>query len=119
MLLGLVNAIEDYGMQSFWDDDSGGCPCFLGSKSEDGHTVNVMGRCWRVSDSEGFQDLYVWGDHPDLKTIGESVKRALDAQDWYQPYLIIWEKPDEWEEFAANKDENREAAETYRKSREL
>src|SRR6187549_3921204 len=75
-----VDAIVGYGMQSYWDKGfEGSCPCFSGKKVENGKAVNVVGRCWRTS-VHG-QDLYVWGDHPDLVAIGQSVKRALDAQD--------------------------------------
>lgn len=92
-----VNGIEDWGMQSYWDkDNDGGCPCFSGVKTENGKTIGVMGRCWRVSNND--QDLYVWGDHPKLKQIAKSVKRALDAQEWYNPYTIIYEDPNQvWE----------------------
>lgn len=95
-LLDKVKAIEDWGMQSFWDrKNDGGCPCFMGKRTEQGKTVHVMGRCWRVSDNinRNYQDLYVWGDHPQLKQIAKETKRALDAQEWYNPYTIIYEDP--------------------------
>ena len=102
-LLEQLDAIEDYGMQAFWDDEAGGCPCFQGTKTENGYTVGVRGRCWRVSDGcrdhkPWRQNLYVWGGHPNLVAIGESVKRALDAEEWYNPYQLIFGKCDEFDD---------------------
>lgn len=90
-LLDELHEIDSWGMQAFWEKDyEGSCPCFHGSRKENGKTVNVAGRCWRVSDNA--QDLYAWGDHPKLKTIAKTVKRALDAQEWYNHYTIIYEE---------------------------
>ena len=84
-----LKEIEDYGMQKFWDDTyDGACPCFSGEKTIDGKKVKVWGRCWRVSDNR--QDLIMYAeDRKLLKVIAKEVKRALDAQKWYNPYTLI------------------------------
>lgn len=90
-LLEKCRELEGFEVFGFWDKDSdGACPCFGGKRMEDGKTVNVRGRCWRVSDND--QDLYVWGDHLDLKAIAKETKRALDETGWHNPYTIIYEK---------------------------
>jgi hypothetical protein len=94
-LLEEVKKQQGFDVFAFWDKDfDGGCPCFGGKHTESGKTVSVHGRCWRVSDNinRGYQDLYVWGSHPDLKEIAEETQRALDETEWYNPYTIIYEE---------------------------
>jgi hypothetical protein len=82
-----------WGTQNFFDpNDDGGCPCFCGSIKIDGKMLYVNGKCWRVSDND--QDLYVWGEFTkkELREYAESIKKALDAQEWYNPYTIIYEE---------------------------
>lgn len=68
----------------------GGCPCATVKLKVDGHDFCFRSRCWRVS--HNVQDLYVWGDHPKLKKLAEAVKKNLDAQEWYNPYTIIYQE---------------------------
>lgn len=90
-LLEKVKKLHSYDVFGFWEKDhDGSCPCFGGSKTEKGKTINVQGRCWRVS--QNAQDLHVWGDHPDLEAIAKETKRALDETEWYNPYTIIYEE---------------------------
>lgn len=90
-LVNKVKKLEGHEVFGFWDKSfEGSCPCFGGKRTEAGKTVNVHGRCWRVSDKG--QDLYVWGDHPDLRKIAKETKRALDETEWYQPYTIRYEE---------------------------
>jgi hypothetical protein len=80
-----------WGTQSFFEADfEGSCPCFFGGAEVDGKTLNVVGRCWRVSDN--IQDLHVWGDFTkkDLQEMAKAVKRSLDKQKWYNKYTIIY-----------------------------
>ena len=90
-LLDRIKTYDGYIQKFFEKDYEGSCPCFSGKRTEGGKSVNVRGRCWRVS--EFAQDLYVWGDHPDLKKIGRAIKKNLDDQEWYNPYTIIWKNP--------------------------
>ena len=96
-ILDKVTALDGWGVQNLFDPEGdGGCPCFSGKLTDNKKTVNAYGRCWRVSDSmeSGFQDLYIWGDHPQLKTIGKAIKKQLDAQKWHNPYKLIFENPE-------------------------
>lgn len=72
------------------DDYDGSCPCADFKFVDDKGTVEAHSRCWRVSDNE--QDLYVWGDHPQIKTIAKALKKKLDKTKWYNPYTIIYEE---------------------------
>ena len=94
-LVSKINSFEDgWGIQKFWEKDfEGACPCFSASKRVENTTVNVWGRCWRVSDNT--QDLYVWGTlaKKDLIKIANALKKALDKQKWYNPYTIIYKDP--------------------------
>lgn len=92
-LIEKLKTINDFGMQEFWDKNfNGACPCFNGEKTVDGKTIGFWGRCWRVSDNG--QDLHVWGtiDLKNKRLIAKEVKRALDAQEWYMPYTIIFDE---------------------------
>lgn len=71
-------------------DDDGSCPCADFSFKDDRGTVKAHSRCWRVSDNS--QDLYVWGEHPNIKEIAQALKEALDKTEWYNPYTIIMEE---------------------------
>lgn len=90
-VLDSVKKLEGHEVFIFWDKDfEGGCPCFGGKRTENGKTINVHGRCWRVS--KNLQDLYVWGNHPQLELIAQETKRALDETEWYNPCTIIYEE---------------------------
>ncbi len=69
----------------------GSCPCFWYDGKIDGKKISIHGRCWRVS--ENAQDLHISGELPkkDLKEIAEIIKSKLDAQEWYNPYTIIYD----------------------------
>lgn len=87
-----LQKIEDYGMQKFWDKHFEGlCPCFRGENTVEGKTIGFWGRCWRVSENE--QDLHVFGDMDmkNKKLIAKEVKRALDNQEWYNTYTLIFD----------------------------
>lgn len=87
-----LKALESYQVQSFFCDEyDGSCPCFEATKTLNGETVRVGGRCWRVSENE--QDLYIGGtlDTATLEVIANIVKNKLDEQEWYLPYTIIYE----------------------------
>ena len=91
-----LKKLEGYEVFEFWESDYiGSCPCFRGEKIIDGEQIGVWGRCWRVSDNA--QDLYVYGNHPKeiLKQVAQKTKRALDETEWYSPYTIIYENPNE------------------------
>ena len=92
-LLSELEAIEDWGVQEYWDRCfDGSCPCFSGQKVVEGKKIGFTGRCWRVSKND--QDLYVWGewDKKTLRKVAKEVKRALDNQKWYNPYSIIYKE---------------------------
>jgi len=92
-LISKLKEIENYKMQSFWDKAyEGACPCFSGQKTVEGKTIGFWGRCWRVSEYQ--QDLHVFGTMTigDKKIIAKEVKRALDAQEWYSDYTLIFDK---------------------------
>jgi hypothetical protein len=96
-LLSDLRAIEDRGMQPYWQDNwDCSCPCFFGRKNIGKEHINVVGLCWRVSESTDAQDLYIWGTVSQniLEIVGNEVKRALDAQKWYSPYKLIFEDYD-------------------------
>ena len=78
---------EHYGQKIYDPDFEGTCPCADGDVIVDNYPVHFWSRCWRVSDNA--QDLYVFTDHPKIKTIAKAVKKNLDAQEWYNPYTII------------------------------
>lgn len=83
----------EYYPQCLWGEDwDSGCPCFDAEIEVDGHTVTVWGRCWRVSEHYGEQDLYVDSESMDegaLRRIGEAYREQLDAQAWYSPYRLL------------------------------
>lgn len=85
----------DYAFSLCGENYEGHCPCAEFKLTDDKGTVHALSRCWRVSDSigDGKQDLYVWGDHPDLKSIAKALKKSLDKTEWYNPYKIIYEAP--------------------------
>ncbi len=88
-----LKLIENYHIQTFFDKEYGGaCPCFSGSKTIDGKKLYVWGRCWRVSDSFGAQELHVGGelDKKTIRVIAKIIKKALDAQKWYNTYRIYY-----------------------------
>lgn len=66
------------------------CPCGGGEVRLPDGDVNFRARCWRVSDNP--QDLYVWGDHPKIEEWAAKIKENLDAQEWYNPYTIIYQE---------------------------
>lgn len=72
------------------EDYEGFCPCADFIFTDDKGTVNAHSRCWRASNND--QDLYVWGNHPQLKTIAKALKKELDRTKWYNPYTIIYEE---------------------------
>lgn len=69
-------------------DFGGACPCAYFKFTDDNGTVYAHSCCWRVS--ENGQDLYVWGEHKNIKSIAKALKKALDDTKWYQPYTIIF-----------------------------
>lgn len=71
-------------------DFDGGCPCADFRLKDSNGYVSARSRCWRVSDND--QDLYVWGEHPDLDTIAKALKESLDATEWHSPYTILMEE---------------------------
>ena len=89
---GLLEAIAPLDYPQTLDADYfGSCPCFDVRYVIDGQLLSIWGRCWRVSEDDEEQDLYVWGDFPtvDLGRVAEALKAKLDAQEWYSPYRII------------------------------
>ena len=72
------------------EDYEGSCPCAEFYLKDDRGVIKAHTRCWRVSDNA--QDLYVWGDHPKIKSISKKLKKALDETKWYNPYTIIYEE---------------------------
>jgi len=76
--------------QSIDKDYDGGCLCGGGEVELPQGVVGFHARCWRVS--ENVQDLHIWGTHPDLKDWAKKIKKALDDQEWYNPYTIIYDK---------------------------
>jgi len=85
-----LKQVSIYGVQKFFEpDNDGSCPCFQGKVKLDEGTLQVWGRCWRVS--KNAQDLHVWGTLPkkDNKEIAEIIKKKLDKQKWYNPYTIM------------------------------
>lgn len=89
--MGIVEQIKasDYIFGLAIDYD-GHCPCAEFKLTDERGTVYAHSRCWRVSKND--QDLYVWGDHPQLKTVARSLKKELDLTKWYNPYTIIYEE---------------------------
>lgn len=71
-------------------DYEGSCPCADFTLKDELGTVYARSRCWRVSNNT--QDLYIWGEHPQIKEIAEALKHSLDETKWYNPYTIIYEK---------------------------
>lgn len=77
---------------SLADDYEGSCPCAYFELEDAEGKVFARSRCWRVSDNA--QDLYVWGDHPDIKSVARLLKQKLDNTKWYSPYTVIFDKFD-------------------------
>lgn len=69
------------------------CPCSWWEGEVDGYKLGIATRCWRVSETNEFQDLHIWGDLPYIKEIAEMLKYALDKQEWYNQYRIIFKEP--------------------------
>jgi hypothetical protein len=92
-MLRLIN--DTYAPQQLDPEYDGSCPCFSVQRTINGKALNIVGRCWRVSETYGMQDLYVWGelDQEDLERIALALKEKLDEQEWYQPYRIIYCEP--------------------------
>jgi hypothetical protein len=90
-LLKQIKSFKDgWGIQKLFDPDfEGSCPCFCGKVKVDGKTLRVWGRCWRVSKND--QDLHIGGtlSKEDLLVIGTAIKKALDKQNWHNPYTLI------------------------------
>ena len=88
---------EHYGQVVFEEEFWGSCPCACGSIDVDGFPVSVWCRCWRVSEND--QDLHIYTEHPKKNRIAYLLKKNLDAQEWYNPYTVIWDKtPQSWSE---------------------
>lgn len=87
---------EMYYPQGLDEDYDGSCPCFRAHFTIGGQEIHVAGYCWRVSRDPERQDLYVWGDAPMgvKRVIARALKKQLDAQEWYAPYVTIYENPD-------------------------
>lgn len=87
-ILEKINA-ADYAF-SMATDFSGACPCAYFRFKDKNGIVYAHSRCWRVSDND--QDLYVWGEHPDISKIARALKKSLDRTEWYGQYTIIYEE---------------------------
>lgn len=79
------------------EDFDGSCPCADFELSDPKGTVYAHSRCWRISKND--QDLYVWGNHPELKKIAKLLKAKLDDTEWYNPYTLIFEEAQRNKEF--------------------
>ena len=70
-----------------WD---GSCPCCIFIGDIDGKEIGFSTDCWRASNTNDYQDLYVWGDLEidELKEIANILKESLDNQKWYMKYKV-------------------------------
>jgi hypothetical protein len=85
-----LKLIKEQYPQSLDNEYDGGCPCSKWKGIIDGKEFGFKTRCWRVSDN--LQDLYIWGDHPEIQELAKALKKQLDNQEWYNPYTIIYHK---------------------------
>lgn len=88
-LIAAIRALDHgWGLQDIFDPTfESSCPCFGGVLRLDEGIIGAQGKCWRVSVGDE-QDLYVWGTLPRLEEVAVEIKRALDAQEWYNPYHL-------------------------------
>lgn len=100
----LARIAEEHYPQVIWEPDfDTSCPCFAGCVIVDGAAVFAEGNCWRVSEhmTEDMQDLYVWQGpgrelrRPDFLRIACALKHKLDAQEWYAPYYLELQSPED------------------------
>ena len=74
------------------DEYDSSCPCSTGKIYVDGYAVKVSTTCWRVSHNGSYQELFISTNHPGKEKIAKILKTELDSQEWYNPYLVIWEE---------------------------